>query len=211
MGSRAPFNTARHRDQNAIEGLVIAIRPRADQVATPGARITVYQEEPDDMIQIAEETTLPDRVALVEARRLTRTEVVSLTQADAVWLLAVLPGMIGAASTLAELPTDRLLEVRAGLAAQIAAIEGQQDSLILHQALVLALADVERAIAVHNARAVERTHARGEWPSDAWPQFLAARAAAIRSMRRDGQDFAEIAATLSLQGADHARAIAGEL
>jgi hypothetical protein len=132
---------------------LIAIRPRTDQTATPGERITVYLEEPGGLIEISEETTLPERVALVGARRLTRDEVITLTQDDAVWLLAVLPGMIGARSTLADLPPDRLREVHDDLTRSLALIEGQPGSLIMHQSLVIARTDVERAIAIHNARA----------------------------------------------------------
>ena len=140
---------------------MIAIRPRADQAAHPGERITVERPEPDDLITIAEEVTLPERVHLAEARRLTREEVITCTTDDATWLHAVLGEMIGAGDEpgLEDAEPDRLLARHRRLTRLIGEDQdedGRPRNPVVHQALILRRAEVERALAVSNARAVAR-------------------------------------------------------
>jgi hypothetical protein len=131
---------------------VIAIRPRADQVASPGERIVIDRPEPDDPITIAQERTLPERVALLGARRVTREQLITLTSLDVVWVHAVLGEIICAAQPdpgLAEIPPDHLRAMYRDLTILIE----QEPNVVVHGALVIRRAEVERAIAVSNVRA----------------------------------------------------------
>ena len=93
---------------------MIAVRPRADQVAHPGERLAVSRDEPDDLIVISQERTLPERVARPDAHRVTRDEVIALTEDDARWLHSVLGESLGV--------DDRIARLEAALRCTIAAL-----------------------------------------------------------------------------------------
>lgn len=64
-----------------------AIRPYADQEGSPGRRLRVLQSSPQDLIEIHDETTLPERINMLTARRIESHEKILLTVDDAQWLL----------------------------------------------------------------------------------------------------------------------------
>jgi len=64
----------------------IALRPYDDQVASPGHRIRVQQDNKDDLVDISHEETLPERVGNIEAQRVTRYNCFTLTIDEAKWL-----------------------------------------------------------------------------------------------------------------------------
>lgn len=47
----------------------IAIRPRDDQPTAPGHRLRVERQGDDDFVHLVSEVTMPERVALANARR----------------------------------------------------------------------------------------------------------------------------------------------
>jgi hypothetical protein len=134
---------------------VIAIRPRADQVAHPGERIAIEQPEPGDLISISQERTLPERVHLADAHRVTRDELFALATTDALWVHAVLGELLGVGDTDPKLDDATPAHLIA-LHRDLSRLVEQEQNVVVHAALVLRRAEVERELAVRNARAADQ-------------------------------------------------------
>jgi hypothetical protein len=74
----------------------VSIRPYDDQVSTPGLRLRVERLRGEMDVTISVERTLPERVGSLDARNITRLEIIDLTTDELVWLHArlgeLLPG-----------------------------------------------------------------------------------------------------------------------
>lgn len=132
------------------------IRPDTDQAGNPGKRLRLERmADNEPLIELVEETTLPERVHRQDAHRADCHEVIILTPASARWLAMALldldtEGDIDLPEVdLASLSWDALLRYR-----QRVAKLGQlyATCAIVNRACTLRLAEIDRSIAVLNVR-----------------------------------------------------------
>lgn len=137
---------------------MIAVRPDDDQRESPGRRLRVQQDEPDDLVRIIDEVTLPERVHLPIVYRTTIEAEILLTVRRATWLHAVLGELLRAHEDLdlAEVPPQRLIEMSLDLAALVKQEDTPAGNPVVHAALVTRRAAVVRALAITNARSAAR-------------------------------------------------------
>lgn len=64
----------------------VAVRPYEAQGNDPGRRLRIQQDDPKDLIVISDETTLPERVARIDARHKTLHDSLVLTEDEAEWM-----------------------------------------------------------------------------------------------------------------------------
>lgn len=137
---------------------MIAVRPDDDQHMLPGRRLRVQQDEPDGLVCIVAEVTLPERVHRIDAHRATIEEEILLTVREATWLHAVLGELLRAPEDLdlAEAPPQRLIEMHRDLTALLKQEDTPDGNPVVHAALVTRRAAVVRALAISNARSAAR-------------------------------------------------------
>ena len=79
-----------------MTGDYMAISPDADQVARPGRRLAVERADGETMIRVREEQTLPERVHLPGANRVSVIEEILLTVVEQRWLYERLGELLAA-------------------------------------------------------------------------------------------------------------------
>lgn len=151
-----------------MSGRVIAVRPMDDQRESPGRRLRVQQDDPEDIVRIVDETTLPERVRRIDAHRVAKREEILLTVDEATWLHMVLGEMLLARAGDGEPLTgwpDVASYSKPALIAHLRDLRQARVSAaadlrpIVERAYELRIADAERELAIRNVRETLRTAA----------------------------------------------------